>query len=186
MNIAKPLLLSIALVLPITVSAEAPKDAAKQELAKKAPAKEAKQEVNKDAVEAAGKLFSAMNLKDVYKKIVEASTMSLVQREPRLEKVKDKIEAFYNKHIGWDAVKDDMAKIYAKYYTAADLEELTKFYTTDLGKKTLAMLPKISQEGRALGMKKVMSHQEELQKIVQKALAPTEEKQAEAKKESKK
>ncbi|HGZ71023.1 MAG TPA: DUF2059 domain-containing protein [Nitratifractor sp.] len=183
MNITKPLLVALALALPIAVSAEAAKDAVKKEVAKKEPAKK---EVNKEAVEAAGKLFASMNLKDVYKKIVDASTASLVQREPKLESVKDKISAFYNKHIGWDAVKDDMAKIYAKYYTAADLEELAKFYNTDLGKKTLAMLPKISQEGRALGMKKVMSHQDELQKIVQKALAPKEEKKAEAKKESKK
>ncbi len=176
MKITKSLLLAIALVLPLTLSAEAPKEAVKKE------AKVEKQSIDKSAIEAAKKLFEAMNLKKVYKQIVDASTMSLVQREPKLISVKDKIRAFYQKHIGWDAVKDDMAKIYAKYYSAKDLEELTKFYMTDLGKKTLALLPKISQEGRALGMKKIVSNQKELQDIVQKALAP---KKKETKKDSK-
>ncbi len=179
MKIAQSLLLTVAFALPLTINAEAPKETVKKEATKKV-----EQSLSKDAVAAANKLFDAMSLKEVYANIVNASTMSLVRREPRLKSVEDKIHSFYSKYIGWSAVKDDMAKIYAKYYTANDLNELAKFYQTDLGKKTLKMLPKISRDGRTLGIKKVMSHQKELQDIVQKALQPKES--TEPKKESKK
>jgi len=173
MRIVKSLLFTLALLLPLLIQAKE----ANSTVTKEATQKVVKQESGKgDAIKAAHELFTIMNLKKIYAKIVDDATNSLIRRAPQLKSVKKKIHAYYNKYIGWDAIKDDMAKIYAKYYTAQDLEELVKFYKTDLGKKTLETLPKISSEGRSLGINRMREHQKELQEIVQKALQPKEEK----------
>ena len=181
MRVVKSILLAMVLILPFTLQAEE----ANKTTTKEAVKQEKKQTESKDALQAAKELFDVMKLKEIYAKIVDDATQSLVKRAPKLKSVQSKIHAFYNKYIGWDALKDDMAKIYAKYYSAKELEELTNFYKTELGKKTLKMLPKISMESRRLGMKNVMDHQKELQDIVQKALQPKEEKK-ESKKETNK
>lgn len=183
MKLHKSLLLAAAFALPLTLSAEAPKKPVQQEIKKEAVKQESSKELNKEAIAAAYRLFDSMHLKHIYGEIVQSATNGLIQREAKLKKVKTQIENFYKKYIGWSAVKEDLAKVYAKYYKASELDELTKFYKTDLGQKTLKLLPKISIEGRKLGYDKVMSHQNELKKIVDKALKP---KVSEAKKEEKK
>lgn len=173
MKLHKTLLLAVAFAMPLTLSAEAPK-------------KPATQETSKEAVTAAYKLFDSMHLKSIYGQIVQNATNGLIQREAKLKKVRTDIEGFYKKYIGWDTVKDDLANLYAKYYTASELDELTKFYKTDLGQKTLKLLPKISVEGRKLGYDKVMSHQSELKTIIDKALKPKAPEAKKGKKEEKK
>ena len=168
------ILLGVILLLPFMIDAKEANASVTQEVTQKIAKKESGN--TKDAIKIAHELFAIMNLKKIYAKIVDDATNSLIRRAPQLQSVKKKIHAYYNKYIGWDSVKDEMAKIYAKYYTAKDLEELVKFYKTDLGKKTLETLPKISAEGRSLGINRMKKHQKELQEIVQKALQPKEEK----------
>ncbi len=174
------ILVGVILLLPFMLDAKEANATVAKETTQKSVQKES---AKGDAIKMAHELFKVMNLEKIYARIVDDATNSLIRRAPKLESVKKKIHAYYNKYIGWDAVKDEMAKIYAKYFTAKDLEELVKFYKTDLGKKTLATLPKINSEGRSLGIKRMREHQQELQEIVQKAL---QEKEPKEKKEAKK
>src|SRR5262245_8324220 len=55
-------------------------------------------------------------------------------------------------------IKDNMAsitevtvKIYDKYYTLEDVQALIAFYSSDLGKKVLAVRPQVLRDGRAAG-----------------------------------
>lgn len=50
-------------------------------------------------------------------------------------------------------LKELMIQIYDKHFTLADLQGLNKFYATDLGRKLVASLPEISQEGMLAGQK---------------------------------
>ena len=126
---------------------------------------------SQESVKAAYKLFDEMNLKKAYNQAVSRATAALVQRGPRLAKVKEKILGFYKKHIGWDAVKDDLAKIYAKHYTVKELNEIVAFYKTPIGQKVLKTMPVIMQEGRRLGEEKMSKNISELQKIINDAIA---------------
>jgi len=44
-----------------------------------------------------------------------------------------------------------MVPVYAKYFTHDDVRALLTFYTSDLGKKTLAVMPTALQEGAQIG-----------------------------------
>jgi len=177
MKVLKLFLLMLLLLVPFMLQAKGESNTTTKVVTQKVTKEEGSK---KDALKAAQELFSIMHLKDIYAKIVDDATNSLVRRAPQLKSVQKKIHDYYNRYIGWDAIKDEMAKIYAKYYSAKELEELVKFYKTDLGKKTLATLPKISAEGRSLGINRMREHQKELQDIIQKVLEP-KEKEAKAK-----
>ena len=124
-----------------------------------------------DSIAAANKLLEEMNLKNVYKNAVENSTKRLVMANPKFKKVEKDIKAFYNKYIGWDSMKNDLAKLYAKYYTASELKDITNFYKTPTGKKVLATMGKLTFEGQKITQGRLRPHLEELKKILDKAAA---------------
>ncbi|NPA28245.1 MAG: DUF2059 domain-containing protein [Epsilonproteobacteria bacterium] len=122
------------------------------------------------AVEEAKKLLDEMNLKAVYKSAVNKSTQRIVQADPRFKKIESNIKAFYEKYIGWRVMREDLAKLYAKYFTPQELREITNFYKTKTGKKVLATMNKLTYEGQRLTRKKLMPHMKELQKMLDDAL----------------
>jgi hypothetical protein len=50
-----------------------------------------------------------------------------------------------------DGFLNSMIPLYAKYFTHDEIRGLTRFYETDLGKKTIAVMPALMQEGVELG-----------------------------------
>jgi len=120
-------------------------------------------------IEAAKALLEEMGLEKVYSNAVENSTKRLVEANPNFKKIEDKIRAFYEKTIGWKVMKDDLAKLYAKYYTVDELKDITNFYKTKTGKKVLKTMGNLTYEGQMLTRKRLMPHMDELKKMLDKA-----------------
>lgn len=135
-----------------------------------APDAAAATKVDPAAVAEAHKLFESMELSKIYSEMVDQATEGLVKRQPALAKIKKDIRDFYAKYIGWDAIKEDLARVYAKYFTPAELKDLEAFYRTPTGRKALRLTPEIMAEGRRIGMEKVIAHREELKALVMKAV----------------
>lgn len=60
-------------------------------------------------------------------------------------------EEFARAFGGPDGLDEAMISIYARHFTSADIRGLLEFYGTDLGKKTIALMPVVFQEGAAAG-----------------------------------
>ncbi len=163
LKIVSKIALVVALAMPAVVNAEAAKVDTNA-------TKEVK--VDSARLEAAKELVASMGIKNSYAKMIDQATKSLVLRQPKLKSVEGEIKAFYTKYIGWDTIKDKMAAIYAKHYTVKELGELKKFYESEVGQKSIKLMPQIMQEGKKLGSSSVMAHIDELKKIMMKALAP--------------
>jgi hypothetical protein len=68
---------------------------------------------------------------------------------------------FARAFVGPDSLTDRMVSIYAQHFTHDDVRGLLAFYGTDLGKKTIALMPVVFQEGAAAGqqwVEKQMPH----------------------------
>ncbi len=161
LKIVSKIALVMALAMPITASADAPKADVSKEV-----------KVDSARLDAAKDLVSSMGMKESYSEMIDQATKGLVMRQPKLKSVEGDIRAFYTKYIGWNTIKDKMAAIYAKHYTVKELGELKKFYQSEVGKKSIKLMPQIMQEGKKLGASSVMAHMDELKKIMMKALAP--------------
>ncbi len=144
-------------------------------------AQEPKKEEKSNSLDAAYKLLEEMNLKKVYENAVNGSTQRLIAANKNFKSIEGKIKAFYQKYIGWDSVKEDLAKLYSKYYTPQELEDITNFYKTKTGKKVLATMGKLAYEGQMLTQKRLRPHLDELKKILDEAM---EKAKKEDKKES--
>ncbi len=65
---------------------------------------------------------------------------------------------------------DASVRIYAKYYTDADIRGMIRFYRTPLGKKIIRNAPKVSQEGMLAGESVVRPLQGELIDLIRQYL----------------
>jgi uncharacterized protein len=50
-----------------------------------------------------------------------------------------------------DALRELIVPLYHKYFTAAEIKELVRFYSTTLGKKTVGVMPQLMQESIVVG-----------------------------------
>lgn len=160
----KILCLSFTLLLPIYATA-------KQDLTIKTN----QGKLDPAFVNAAEEFFKSMNIENSYSQMIDSSTDMLIKTNPNLSHAKKEIRAFYEKYIGWSSMKEPMIRLYEKYYTISELEDITNFYQTDTGQKTLKLMPTLFREGQELGMNLVQEHIGELKDIVQKSIKKPKE-----------
>ena len=86
-----------------------------------------------------------------------------VQQNPALAPHQAQMKAFLSKYMSWASLKDDMAKLYMAEFSESELNELTKFYQTPVGKKTIQKMPALMAKGAEIGQKRVQEHLPELQ-----------------------
>ncbi len=75
-----------------------------------------------------------------------------------IQEVKAAADAYFAQIAGDPDLKKEMAKIYEKAYTAAEMKELVVFYNSPLGQKMLKSMPELMQQGAKLGEKYAQKH----------------------------
>ena len=103
------------------------------------------------------------------KKITE-SVESVVQlqlrQSPPLSAHKQTVYQFFEKHIGWLALKEDITKMYLQAFSEAELKAINAFYITPAGQKVINTLPQQVQQRNQLAMGRLQNNIGELQKIL--------------------
>jgi uncharacterized protein len=115
---------------------------------------------------AAENLLLQMDMDDVFNKSTDQLLDMQLKQAPQLAPAKDAMKKFFSKYMSWDALKDDVAQLYAECFNEDELNELSKFYQTPVGKKLAKVTPDITTKAAALGQAKVQSHIAELQEMM--------------------
>ncbi|WP_323973541.1 DUF2059 domain-containing protein [Aeromonas hydrophila] len=64
---------------------------------------------------------------------------------------RDVLEAWVSRYLSWGAMSTEVAAIYRKHFTEAELKQLIAFYQSPIGKKSLDTMPAIFQESSLVG-----------------------------------
>ena len=116
------------------------------------------------------KRTAATELMEVMKmdKLMEQSTATMVDgmmsRLPPQARQRDKLIAFFSKHVGWDSLRNEFIKNYTEAFTAKELRELVVFYKTPTGQKALQTIPSLMQKSAKKGQERVQAALPELLK----------------------
>ena len=108
-------------------------------------------------------LFALMGMEGVLTQTIDQMLAMQVQQNPTLAPHQAQMKAFLNKYMSWASMKEDMAKLYMAEFSESELNELTKFYQTPVGKKTIQKMPALMAKGAEIGQKRVQEHLPELQ-----------------------
>ena len=92
---------------------------------------------------------------------------TLLKQNPQLMSQRDAVKTFITKYLHWPSLKEDVITLYAQEFTEAELKQLTAFYRTPVGHKSLAAMPKLAMAGTQLGITRLQAHREELQRMLE-------------------
>ena len=127
-------------------------------------------------------VYDLMNLvgsKDQINQLSGQMVNMMVSANPALAPYEDVINQWSEKYFTWDAMKDDMAVIYKKYFSDEEIAKLIEFYETPVGKKSIEVMPQLFQEGSQVGMRIAQEHQAELMQMLEEAKDENEAEAAE-------
>ena len=134
--------------------------------------------VKDEGIAVAYELLEIMNMDKTFGEIIEKVMhdriamfpLELQNNKEKMVKVNKAMLDFLNKYIGWDKIKDDIAAFYANNYTANEIRELKSFYSTQVGQKTLRIMPKLTDKSTELAQSKLLLHIKELQDTVKRVM----------------
>jgi hypothetical protein len=115
---------------------------------------------------AAEALLNLMDMDKLMAKSVDQMLQMQVKQNPSIAPYEAQMKAFLNKYMSWASMKDDMVKIYVGEFTEPELKELTAFYKTPLGKKTVEKMPALMMKGAELSQNRIQAHMGELQSAI--------------------
>ena len=122
--------------------------------------------------QAAESLLGLMGMESLLSQSIDQMLDMQVKQNPQIAPYQQEMKSFLGKYMSWPSLKEDMVKIYMTEFTEPELKELTAFYTTPLGKKTVQKMPALMQKGAEMGQKRVQEHLPELQAAIQAKAAP--------------
>ena len=88
--------------------------------------------------------------------VTVSMTQTLKQARPDIpEKVLDmmatEVSATFDENM--PSLKDEMIPLYHRHFSAAEIKGLVNFYSTELGQKTIQVMPVLMQEGMLAGQR---------------------------------
>tara|TARA_R110002126_G_scaffold15185_17_gene62570 strand:- start:15075 stop:15536 length:462 start_codon:yes stop_codon:yes gene_type:complete len=121
---------------------------------------------NSDSQKEAEKLLNTMGMEQAFEQSIDQMLDIQLQQNPALAPYKGVMQEFFSKHMSYDILKPEMLKIYANAFTANELKEINKFYATDVGKKTIKLMPTLMAQGGQIGAARVQANIDELQTMI--------------------
>lgn len=115
---------------------------------------------------AAAELLEAMHISAALDASINTMMEVQIQSMPALREVEPVMRDFFRRYMGWEALKDQYAEIYARAFTEEELRQFTAFYRTPAGQKLASATPQLMREGAALGERTVQEHMGELQQMI--------------------
>ncbi len=90
------------------------------------------------------------------------------------EKAREKLD----EHLAWEAIKDDLIDLYLPLFSAEEFEQLADFYQSDVGRKLMENLPRLSSESMAIAQQRWDEHlAQEIQQVLDEMDSELEERQ---------
>jgi hypothetical protein len=120
-----------------------------------------------DAEREADKLLSTIGMEQAMVQSMEQMLNLQLQQNPLLAPYKTVMIEFFNKHMSWESLKPEFIKIYAQAFSGDELREITDFYRTEVGSKTIKLMPTLMAQGGQIGASRVQANIGELEAMIQ-------------------
>ena len=118
-------------------------------------------------------LFRLTQMEKKIQESVDSVVQLQLRQNPQLTQHEQTVHEFFTKHIGWNALKNDITDMYLSTFSEQELEQINAFYITPAGQKVIKVVPKLVTQRNQLAMQRLQQNIGELQKIVaQPAPAP--------------
>lgn len=111
-------------------------------------------------------LFKLTQMEKKVNESVDSVMQMQLSQNPQLSQHKAEMRAFFEKHMGWSSMKNDITEMYLNAFSEDELKAINDFYITPVGQKVINVLPDLVQQRNQLAMQRLQQNISELQQIV--------------------
>jgi hypothetical protein len=117
-------------------------------------------------------LFKLTQMAQKVDRSIDTVMQLQLNQNPQLISHQAEMRAFFEKHIGWAALKSDITRLYMNTFSEDELKAINAFYITPEGQKIISVLPGLVQQRNQLAMIRLQQNIGELQQIIAPPAAP--------------
>jgi hypothetical protein len=99
--------------------------------------------------------------------LVEQMIGAMSRGNPVLQQAGPAMRAFFAKHMSYAELRADQARVYRETYTEGEVQELARFYASDVGRRIVAKMPTMSARSQELAARRMQAHLPELLSLLQ-------------------
>ncbi|CAH0991705.1 hypothetical protein SIN8267_01819 [Sinobacterium norvegicum] len=115
----------------------------------------------------AEKLLNTLGMEQAMETTITKMLEVQLQQNPGLAPYKQIMLDFFDKNMSYQSLKPEMISVYAKAFSAEELQDINAFYATETGRKTLLVMPQLMAEAGRISMQRVEKNMPELQRQIQ-------------------
>ena len=117
--------------------------------------------------QAAKDMLDCMNMGETFSKSIDSTLDLQIQQNPALKSKRAAMKTFFDRYMSWSSLEGDFIKIYTEAFTEEELNQLTVFYKTPVGQKTINLMPEMMRKGGEIGNRRVQENMPELIKLLE-------------------
>ena len=121
---------------------------------------------NSSHVQQVETLFKLTQMEKKVNQSIDSIMQLQLSQNPALSVHQEEMRAFFEKYIGWNALKNDITTMYLKTFSEDELKAINGFYITPAGQKVINALPGLVQQRNQLAMMRLQQNIGELQQII--------------------
>ena len=111
-------------------------------------------------------LFKLTQMEKKINQSIDSIMELQMSQNPALSVHAAEMRAFFEKYIGWAALKNDVTQMYLRTFSEDELKKINDFYITPAGQKVISVLPELVQQRNQLAMTRLQQNIGELQQII--------------------
>jgi hypothetical protein len=160
---------SLILLLALMVNAEAKAQTDAQSSPPASGQKEAQEEtkaVSPSHREAAAKLLVVMKVESAIMPSLNTIVDAQIKQNPAMGQYRDIIMAWAKTNLTWENISPRFVGLLTDAFTEQEIHEMTAFYETPTGQKTLTEMPEVWVKASTIGAALAHEHSAELQKMI--------------------
>ena len=119
----------------------------------------------------AKRMLGAMQMGKTLDIGLEAMLKAQLASDPSMVQFKEDYEFFLKKHLSYEAISSDLVELYADSYTVDEMVEITRFYQSPVGQRTLDLTPKLFARSQQIGNQRVEANKAELAALIRNRMA---------------
>lgn len=123
------------------------------------------------AIAAAEQLLVLMNTERVMRAAITATFDAQVKAQPLMAPFMDVMQEWANRVITMKEMGPQLARVYAEFFSEAELRQIIVFYQSPVGRRLAAVLPDLTRRGSEIGASVAEAHTAELEAAIAKRAA---------------
>ncbi len=117
--------------------------------------------------ESVERLIAVAYPEQTHRQVMDQTIRAMVRSNPMFASAEPALREFFTKHMSYAALRADQARVFRETYTEAEVQDLARFYASDIGRRFLAKMPVVMARSQELAAQRMQTQLPELMALLQ-------------------